>query len=421
MKPLVILALILALGATAMAQLPAPDKLPAQRELPDPLIMLDGTKVATKADWQAKRRPELKELFQNYMYGYFPAKPANLAFKVERVDKNALGGKATLKEITISYGPPETPKMRVLLVIPNKRTGPAPVFVGLNFPGNHAVLADPKIPLPTAWVPGNNKTKGVKDNRATEEGRGKEIATWSIEQTIDAGYAVATVYAGDIEPDHAGKHEGVQAHIHSGKPAEHDWGTIAAWAWGISRVIDYLVTDADIDASRIIVFGHSRMGKTALLASAFDERVALAIPHQAGCGGTGPSRSRNPKAESVKRINTSFPHWFTPTFSKFNDAVEKIPFDQHCLVAMMAPRPVLLSNALDDQWANPDGQFDMLVAAEPVYKLLGAEGLAVKTRPATGQLVTSPLGYFIRDGAHSTTPEDWRVFVQYANARLGRK
>lgn len=421
MKLTVIILSILLLGATAMAQLPAPENLPANSDLPDPLVMLDGSKVRTKEDWFAKRRPELKELFQNYMYGYFPAKPANLSFKVERIDKNALGGKATLKEITISYGPPETPKAHLLLVFPNKRTGPAPVFVGVNFPGNHAALADPKIRLPQTWVPGNNKIKGVKDNRATDEGRGKEIDTWSIEQTIDAGYAVATVYAGDIEPDRTGKREGVQAFIHSGKPAEHDWGTIAAWAWGISRVIDYLVTDADIDAGRIIVFGHSRMGKTALLAAAFDERVALAIPHQAGCGGTAPNRSRNPKAESVKRINTSFPHWFTPTFSKFNDAVEKIPFDQHALVAMMAPRPVLLSNALDDQWANPDGQFDMLVAADPVYKLLGSEGLAVKSQPAIGQLVSSPLGYFIRNGKHSTTPEDWRVFVQYANARLVKK
>jgi dienelactone hydrolase len=416
MKPLVVVTAILVLGATAMAQLPLPEKLPANPDLPDPLVLMNGTKVASKDDWLAKRKPELKDLFQNYMYGYLPTKPANLSFRVDRIDKNALGGKATLKEITISFGPPETPKVHLLLVIPNKRSGPAPVFVGLNFHGNHAALGDPKIALPTTWVPARGK--GAVNSRATDAGRGSENDTWSIEQTIDAGYAVATVYSGDIEPDRTDKREGVQAHIHSDKPAEHDWGTIAAWAWGISRVIDYLVTDGDIDAGRIIVFGHSRMGKTALLASVFDERVALAIPHQAGCGGTGPSRTHNPKSETVKRINTSFPHWFTPTFSKFNDAVEKIPFDQHSLVALMAPRPVLYSNATDDQWANPDGQFDMLVAADPVYKLLGSEGLAVKARPAVGTLVTSPLGYFIRNGPHSTTPDDWRIFVQFANARL---
>ena len=232
---------------------------------------------------------------------------------------------------------------------------------------------------------------------------------------------MATFYAGDVEPDRTDKREGVLAHIHSGQPAEHDWGALAAWAWGISRVIDYLATDTDIDITRVIVFGHSRMGKTALLASAFDSRVALAIPHQAGCGGTGPSRARNPKAETVKRITTSFPHWFAPTFAKFGDAVDKIPFDQHCLIALLAPRPVLLTNATDDQWANPDGQFDMLVAADPVYKLLGSEGLTVKSRPDVGQLVSSPLGYYIRAGDHSTTPADWRVFLEYANAQWKKR
>lgn len=413
-----IASICLCLGATAMAQLPPPDKLAASKDLPDPLTSLDGTKIATKEDWANKRRPELKMLFQHYMYGFFPEKPANLAFKVERVDPKALGGKATLKEITISYGPEGTPKMHLLIIIPNKRTGPAPVIVGVNFPGNHTVLNDPKIRLPLGWV---GTGKGVKENKATDAGRGSAIDTWAIEQTIDAGYAVATFYAGDVEPDRKDKREGVLAHIRSGHDVEHDWGAIAAWAWGIQRAIDYLVTDSDIDASRIIVFGHSRMGKTALLAAAFDDRIALAIPHQAGCGGTGPSRSRNPKAETVERITTAFPHWFTPTFSKFAKNVDKLPFDQHCLVAICAPRPVLYTNATDDQWANPDGQFDMLVAADPVYKLMGSPGLGVKTMPEVGKLVTSPLGYYIRDGKHSTTPADWRIFVEYADANLKKK
>lgn len=398
-----------------MAQFPAFDALPAHSKLPDPLTMFDGKKITTKDEWQSVRRPELRKLFQHYMYGTIPAKPDNLSFKVERVDPNALGGKATLKEITITFGPPETPKMHLLLVVPNKRNGPAPVFVGLNFSGNHTVLDDPKIRLPLGWV---RDGKGVKNNRATEEGRGREVKTWSIEQTIDAGYAVATVYYGDIVSDRSDQRDGVQNHIKTGAPAEHDWGAIAAWAWGLQRVLDYLATDPDIDVSRIVVFGHSRLGKTALLASAFDERVALAIPHQAGCGGTGPNRAKNPKAETVKIITKSFPHWFTPTFTKFGDAVDKLPFDQHCLVALIAPRPILLSNATEDQWANPDGQFEMLVAADPVYKLLGSQGLASPTPPAVGRLVSSPLGYFIRSGSHSTTPEDWRVFVEYANAHL---
>jgi cephalosporin-C deacetylase-like acetyl esterase len=188
----------------------------------------------------------------------------------------------------------------------------------------------------------------------------------------------------------------------------------------VSRCIDYLVTDSDIDASRIVVFGHSRLGKTTLLAAAFDERIAVAIPHQAGCGGTGPSRTKNPKSETVERINKAFPHWFNGPFKEFSTQVNRLPFDQHCLIALVAPRPVLLSNALDDQWANPDGQFDMLVAADPVYKLLGSPGVGAKVRPQIGQLLDSPLGFFIREGKHSTTPEDWRMFVRFADKQLKR-
>jgi hypothetical protein len=411
-------ALLLFAVAVVHAGFPPTDKLPSRPELPDPLVSFDGRKIATREDWTKKRRPELKELFQHYMYGHFPPVPDNVSFKVERTDPKAIGGKATLKEVTISFGPPGTPKIQLLLLVPNKRPGRVPVFVGMNFRGNHTVLNDPAIRLPETWIPGKGPT--VKKNRATEAGRGTEVDVWAIEQTIDRGYAVATFYCGDVDPDRADVREGIQPHLRKAgtQPGPHDWGTIAAWAWGIQRVVDYLAQDADIDPSRIIVVGHSRLGKTALLAAAFDERIALAIPHQAGCGGTAPSRSRNPKAETVKRINTSFPHWFNGAFKKFNDQVDRLPFDQHCLIALMAPRPVLLSNAVEDQWANPDGQFDMLKAAEPVYRLLGAGGLETKTMPEVGKLSAGTLGYYIREGKHSMTREDWRIFVDFADRHL---
>jgi dienelactone hydrolase len=395
---------------------PPVEKLPSRPELPDPLVMLDGTRIATKEDWVQKRRPELKNLFQHYMYGYFPPRPEKMDFQVGRVDPKALGGKATLKEITIAFGPPGTPKMQVLLFIPNKRQGPAPVFLGMNFNGNHTVVADPKVPLPVTWVPKN--AKGAKDNRASEDSRGSQIDVWAIEQTIDRGYAVATVYCGDVDPDRADVREGIQPHLRKEgtKSGPHDWGTIAAWAWGLQRVVDYLVTDADIDAGRIIIVGHSRLGKTALLAAAFDERVAIAIPLQAGCGGTAPSRGT--VGESVKRINTSFPHWFNGAFKEFNEQPDRLPFDQHCLIALMAPRPVLLANAAQDTWANPAGQFEVLEAADPVYRLLGAGGLDVKKMPAQGKLVASTLGYYIRAGKHSMTRADWRVFADFADKHL---
>ncbi len=401
----------------ADAAFPDPAQLPANADLPDPLIMGDGTQVKTKEQW-AKRRAELLSLFQHYMYGVPPAAPEKVEAKVERTDDKAFDGKATLKEVTLTIGPAGCPKIHLLLVVPNGRKKPAPAFVGMNFGGNHALVKDPSVRLPTAWMYPNRK--GVKDNRATEEGRGAEIDSWSLEQSIDRGYAVATFYNGDIDPDRSDKREGIQPHLRKkdDKPGPSDWGTIAAWVWGVQRAVDYLRTNEDIDKERIAVVGHSRLGKTALLAAALDERIALAIPHQAGCGGTAPSRGK--VGESVKAINKNFPHWFNGHFKEFGDAPEKLPFDQNCLVALVAPRPVLFSNAEEDTWANPEGQFQVLQAADPVYRLLGVEGLSAKKMPASGQLVDSRLGYYIRPGKHSMTGGDWKVFLDFADKHLGR-
>jgi (4-O-methyl)-D-glucuronate---lignin esterase len=417
---LLILAAALTPARPLMAQsrFPEPDQLPSHPELPDPLVMFNGERVTSKQQWIDKRRPELKALFQHYMYGYLP-QPAKITAKVEHEDAKAFDGKATLREVAISVGPPDTPPIHLLLVIPNKRKGPAPVFVGINFCGNHAIVNDRAIHLPTTWIyPG----PGVKDHRATEAGRGKQIDVWALEQSIDRGYAVATFYNGDIDPDQQGDRAGIQPYLRkrAGKHGPHDWGTIAAWAWGVHRVVDYVSDRKDLDKNRIAVVGHSRLGKTALLAAALDERIALAIPHQAGCGGTSPDRNDNPKAESVRRINTSFPHWFNDTFKQFNDRTDKLPFDQHCLIALMTPRPVLLSNAVEDQWANPSGQFRMLQAADPVYRFLGVAGLEAKQMPPLGKLVDSPLGYYIREGKHSMTKEDWKIFLDFADKHFGR-
>ena len=357
--------------------------------MPDPLVMLDGHRVASKEEWVAKRRPELKALFQHYMYGVMPPAPKEIATTVARVDPNYFGGKATKKEVTIAFGPSATPEIHLLLVVPNRREGPAPVFLGINFCGNHALVDDPKVALPSSWMP--EELPGVQDNRATDAGRGTQIDVWSIEDVIDRGYAVATFYSGDVDPDHPDFTDGVIPHYYKPgqtKPGPHDWATIAAWAWGLHRAVDYLITDKDIDKAKIAVVGHSRLGKTALVAAAFDERIALVIPHQAGCGGTAPSRGK--VGESVKRINTSFPHWFNGEFKKFNDQPDRLPFDQHGLVALVAPRPVLFTNAVEDTWANPDGQFEVLKGADPVYRFLGVEGLEADRDAGNGQADRQP-------------------------------
>jgi hypothetical protein len=415
-----VMVLVLAAPLPA-ADFPPVDQLKPVAGLPDPLVFFDGRKVQSKEQWVNQRRGELKALFEHYMYGCAPPAPERVSARVLHVDEKAFGGKATLKEVELSYGPAGTPPVAVLLVVPNQRSGPTPVFVGMNFTGNHTLVTDPKVALPRYWLrPG----PGVEKGKATDAGRGRALDTWNLERSIDRGYAVATLYYGDAMPDKNDFSEGVNRHYF--KPGQtartaHDWGAIRSWAWTLSRVVDYLLGEAAIDKDRIAVVGHSRLGKTALLAAAFDERFALAIPHQAGCGGTGPSRHADPKAESVARINTSFPHWFAEEFRKFNDKTELLPFDQNGLVALCAPRPVLFTNAAEDLWANPSGQFEVLKAAEGVYKLLGVGGLESPVMPAANTLSAGRLGYFIRPGKHSMTRADWDVFLDYADKHLRRR
>ena len=406
--------------STAQAQ-PFPDAatLPAQTSLPDPLTLFDGRTVSTRDQWVKQRRPELQAMFEHYMYGALPPKPERVEFKLETSHADFLAGKATMKIVTISFGSTQAPRIDLLLIVPNQGPKPAPVFVGMNFCGNHAILDDPRVPLARGWL--YPSCKGCPEGKATEAARGSQASDWPLAEIIDRGYALATFCTSDVDSDRGNVSDGVYAWLARGdatkaQPAHR--GSIAAWAWGFHRAVDYLMTDPAIDPKRIAVVGHSRNGKTALLAAAFDERIALAIPHQAGCGGSAPSRGKI--GESVKQINDHFPHWFNAEFKKFNEQPDRLPFDQHCLVALCAPRPVLLSNAVEDQWANPNGQFEVLRAAEPVYRLLKAGGLKTTQVPEPGQLINSTLGYYIRPGKHSMTKEDWRIFLDFADKQLGR-
>lgn len=381
--------------------------------------MLDGTPVTTARQWRDKRRPELVALFQWYMYGTTPPAP-KITATLDKVT-DVLEGRAKMKQVSIRFGPPgrdRDGRINLLLFAPTRRSGPAPVFLGLNFQGNHATFDHPDVMLPTAWLP--DRFEGVKDGQATDAGRGTEAGRWPIARAIDRGYAVATFYHGDIKIDRPQWDGAPELYFRPGQtaPQEHEWGTIAAWAWGLSRAADYLVDDPDVDGRRMIVIGHSRNGKTALLAGALDERFAIVIPSQAGCGGTSPARGT--VGESVQRINTAFPHWFNDAFPKFNNQVQKLPFDQHCLMALVAPRPLLLTNAAEDQWANPTGQFQMLKLAEPVYGLLGVEGCGAEQVPAENHLVNTRLGYFIRPGKHDMTKVEWSAWLDFADRQLPR-
>ena len=398
--------------------------------------MLDGRRVNTRDQWVTERRPELLALFQHYMYGALPPQPRTVAGSTEREDRKAFGGKATLREVSITFGPPELPPIHLMLIIPNQRKGPAPVVLSMNYFGNHTLVRDPAVRLSTAWMP--ERGEGVVNNLSTDASRGTWADIWRIEYMLQRGYAVATFYNGDIDPDRP-ERRGIQTHFKKSDPSN-DCGTVAAWAWGLQRAVDYLVTAPEVDRDRIIVTGHSRLGKAALVAAAFDERIAMAIPHQAGSGGSAPSRATTKFAkgdqativgppvqskyplkppETVKQLNDKFPHWFNARFKEFNDQSDRLPFDQHCLVALCAPRPVLLSNGRLDTWINPEGQFEVLRAAAPVYRLLGAGGFDQTAIPQDGELVGGTLAFFIRAGAHSLKPEDWKAFLDFADRNLG--
>jgi hypothetical protein len=421
-------------GGAAERRFPAPAELPAQAALPDVLVMLNGQKVTTPEQWREQRRPELQALFAYYMYGEIPPRPRSLKFEEEILDEKFLDGRATLSTVVISIPGHERPRIDLLLVTPNA-VRRAPVFLAMNFCGNHAIHPDPRIPLTRSFL--GNSCNGCVDNRATEAARGAQAKDWPLEQIIARGYALATFANADVDSDRGDVSDGVYAWLAKERTGSEtnsptrDRGCIAGWAWGFQRCVDYLVTNGRIDSKRIAAVGHSRNGKTALLAAAYDERIAMAIPNQAGCGGTAPSRvapefakpqaNGRPIAETTAVINRAFPHWFNAEFKKFNESPEKLPFDQHALIALMAPRPVLLSNAEQDRWAYPTGQFEALKAAEPAYRLLGAGGCAAATMPALGALVDSKLGYFIRPGPHSMTAVDWAAFLDFADKHLRGK
>jgi hypothetical protein len=387
-------------------------KVPAYT-LPDPL---NGVKSAS--DWK-KRRAEILDLFTGQMYGRSPGKPAKLSFEPVNIEKAALGGKA-LRKIVMLRMEHEGKKLEaeLLLYLPADAKGRVPVFAGLNFGGNHAVTRETDIPVSRQWMR-NNPAQGVENNRATEKSRGSESSRWALERILERGYGVATMYYGDIDPDFDdGFSNGVHGFM-GGRRAEDSWGSVAAWAWGLSRMMDYLATDSGVDRDRVAVMGHSRLGKAALWAGAVDERFAIVISNNSGCGGA--ALSRRAFGETVNRMNTSFPHWFALNFRQYNDRESELPFDQHMLLALMAPRPVYVASAVEDQWADPRGEFLSAVHAGPVYRLLGKQDLSVKDMPALNQPVMRTIGYHIREGKHDVTLYDWERYMDFADLHWRKK
>jgi hypothetical protein len=390
--------------------------------LADPLQSADGARISTADEWTSKLRPEILRLFKTEVYGRAPKKKPTLKFQVDSVNASALGGKAVRKEVTIHVSTPRGKlPIQLLLYVP-KTAKPAPVFLGLNFLGNQSVHSDPGISLSRSWILGKPEA-GIVDHKATEASRGAEATRWQVEQVIGRGYAVATMCCGDIDPD---IDDGFQNGVHplfyrpgQTAPDDDEWGTIAAWAWGLSRGLDYLETDDSIDAKHVAVIGHSRMGKAALWAAATDPRFAMAISNESGCGGA--ALSKRVFGETVGLINAHFPHWFCRNFRKYNDREDRLPVDQHMLIALIAPRPVYVASAEEDRHADPRGEFLAARHAEPVYRLFGLSGVGTDEMPPVNHPIGDAIHYHIRTGKHDITAYDWQQYLAFAELHLRDK
>ena len=390
--------------------------------LPEPLLFEQGGPLETKSAW-LERRAEIVELFEREVYGRAPGEAPAIRWTVLS-EGAALGGSATRREVRIFLvGDESGPKMDLLLYLPRAAAGPVPAFLGLNFGGNHTLAADREIRFSQQWLDDRAARGSTEELPAESELRGRSASRWPLELIVSRGYALATVYCGDIDPDYD---DGFQNGVHPAfyrdgqmAPDDDQWGAIGAWAWGLSRALDYLVETPDIDGERVAVIGHSRLGKTALWAGASDERFALVISNNSGCGGAALSRRRF--GETVLAITTRFPHWFARNFSRYQDREHDLPVDQHMLLALVAPRPLYVASATQDRWADPRGEFLALLAAEPVYQLLGTDGLGASSMPAPDTPVGGTLGYHLRDGRHDITEWDWQRYLDFADRHLGQR
>jgi hypothetical protein len=384
--------------------------------LPDPLRLENGQPVTGPQIWWEQRRPEILKFYADLVYGRTPAGAVSLRPEILRVNPDALGGKATSTEVRLYFGGQNSLFMDLLIFLPNRQTQPVPLFLGLNFRGNQSVINDPGILISEKWMR-DKPEMGMLENRATEASRGVEAERWQVELIIDRGYGVATAYYGDLDPDFDdGFQNGVQPLFYKPgqtRPAPDEWGALGAWAWGLSKALDYLETLPAVDGQSVAVIGHSRLGKAALWAGAQDRRFGMVISNNSGCGGA--AISRRMFGETFAFINKTFPHWFCANFHAYSGREAELPVDQHQLLALIAPRPLYVASATEDLWADPRGEFLAAKNAEPVYNLLGYPGLADASRPEIGDSLKPHIGYHIRPGQHDVTRFDWEHYLDFAD------
>ena len=357
--------------------------------LPDPLVMNGGSRVADAGTWRERRRPEILELFRENVHGRTPiGRPEGMRFEPGTVNREALQGTATQKNLVVNFtGKSSGPRMSMRVYTPNNETKPVPCFLYLG--------------------------------RPLVEGSASQLR-WEgvLPEILSRGYALAIIDREGIDPD---EYDDFKNGVHGafdlqGERPDDAWGTISAWAWGLSRALDYLETDKDVNAERVAVMGVSRAGKTALWAGAQDERFAMTISICSGC--TGAALSRRRFGEPVGAINERFPHWFCKNYRKFDWQEDALPVDQHMQLSLLAPRLLYVSSADEDLWADPRGEFLGAKNANPVYQLLGTRGLEAEHMPGLENPVqTGRIGYHIRRGGHGLEHYDWLRYLDFADKR----
>jgi hypothetical protein len=417
---------VIALLLAAVSATAAPERRPTNTDedkvppytLPDVLTTEDGRPVRDAKTWNEVRRPEILHAYETEIHGKSPGRPTAMTFDVFDTDEHALGGLAVRRQVSLLFGgKKDGPSADLLLYLPAHAKGPVPVFLALSFSPNHRIHADPGIRMRDNWDRKEKVRRPEDDSK-----RGASSRSWPIEKILEHGYGTAILFYCDIEPDfEGGMKDGVRPLFFAPgqtEPAPDEWGAIAAWAWGMSRALDYLETDARVDAGRVIALGQSRLGKTVLWAGASDPRFALVI---ASCSGEmGAALSRRDYGETVDDMIRAFPYQFAGNFRKYAGHWNDLPVDSHMLVSLVAPRPLFLSTGSEDQWSDPRGEFLAAVAADPVYRLLGTDGLGTDKMPPLDEPLLGTLGFQCHTGKHDILPSDWDPFLAFADKHLGR-
>ena len=381
--------------------------------LPDLLTCIDGTIVSSTEIWEEKRRPELLEYFFSQEYGYTPQGDVEVSYNVVAHNPSALDGLATAQQVMFTFsGQGKEVKALALVYIPNNRTETVPVFIGYNFQGNHNTTAE-------EWVLYSPYFEGLADREDPILGRGAQVGRWPVKTIVSRGYAVVTMCYHDIYPDNKnGESQSILALLPKTDDSGSRWQALGAWAWGSSRIADWVEKQSWANKEQLCVIGHSRQGKAAIWAGVQDERFKVVISNNSGCGGA--ALSKREYGETISSITSSFPHWFCENFSKYSDNEQRLPFDQHELLALVAPRHIYVASAEGDQWADPKGEYLSAFHASPVYELYGMKGLPSEEMPEVQSPIMNDIGYHIRSGSHDITSYDWGCYLDYCDKVYGR-